>query len=595
LHVLKWNKEHDAISVNWWYLYDPGWTAHSHAYWGGKQGVLLRNAIAGKHKIHLIYIYLTDGSQLGTYDPAQLPGTYSFPQTQALPAFVSEISAFSSAFAFPIASNPDLSAEIPDPFGDKVASMKASIEAEKLNANTVESQLNKIFDDEFINSVHRAKKRPDLAVIRPKLPKQTTLIGYTANTSFLVTYRAANLSITYTAGTPAPPVIVQQPNPVSQTVSVGSPITLAVKANGFGDLHYQWYFATSGSTFTAIPGQANNTFSQLARLTDEGDYAVLVSDAGGNTLSDSATVLTANNVETPPFGTMPPPTPAGLTPSPSLAINGAVADVPKNSSFTLSVVTTDGSPIPANYTYQWLYAAPGAASYSPIAGETKASYHQDNARVSDGGYYLVSLTPKPTTPFPPPAPGGASPSALTYTSYQPATVRITSSDSTTILPGTWPTSLPTISAFPSQPSETSSMSYTDDEPTWYGFGGMVPVNEIRYMVNGVSAAHQVAYGSLNFYIPRIEPPLMSQRKLPHIVLAIPISGKALLHPFLGLGFSLNYFDIVAGINPDWENQPIDMNLPNGPQPHHHFVIHGIFGFQITGANISTMISTFKGH
>jgi hypothetical protein len=793
LHVLKWTKDNSAVAFDHWYLYDAGWTAHSHSYWGGQEGVLLRNAIAGKSKIYIVYVYLSSNPQeppnrLVANDPAQVPGTYSYPQTQALPAFVSELSALGSSVGGLPLPTPELG-ESPDPDPDVVKQKeqiqgkeqeiqedkrsldRASIQLQStdlsevanrtaaqidlLNGsmNQLEGSLYQKFSDQFLTTSSRILKRQQTVVAMPKKPPLDALVAYTANTSYFVTYRAANLSITYTNGTPTAPIITSQPmslgmplpiepNPpvgVSQMfqVSENQPITLKIVAEGIGDLQYQWYFASSGGQFSAVPGQTKDTlYLEAARETDEGNYAVVVSNAAGNTTSDTVTVAVANVRAPRSFASTPAPFPSGVIPTSTLTITGG-GSVSVGRGFSLSVSRTDGKSIPTDYQYQWFYAAPGSSSYSPLPEATSSTYSQTDARSTDGGYYYVTVSPPPnsfpplqttgtvysnaqpaaltiaspsgttdmipvplltpppisgivptgtlivtgaeqkipvggkfaltvvradgkpippgftfqwyntsakgtkyaaidgengatysqpsarttdagsfvvtvTSPpsdfFPPlaalqsPNGGGGNPSGATataaatlYTSNQPVTLRVTNAEVTTILPATWPSSVASAPAFPVEPTATASISYTDDEPTWYGFGGMVPLNEIHYMVDGVSAAHQVAYGTIDLYYPKIEPPLMSQRKIPHLVIGIPLSGKAMLHPLFGAAFSLNFFDVVAGWNPDWENQPIDAMHPGGSQPHHHFVSHGIIGIQVTGANISTIISTFKGH
>lgn len=82
--------------------------------------------------------------------------------------------------------------------------------------------------------------------------------------------------------TSGPPVIAIQPQ--AQTVLSGSEVMLRVVATGPGTLIYQW--RRSG---TDLPGKTNATLVlSNAQPGDNGDYSVLVSNAEGSVLSDTA-------------------------------------------------------------------------------------------------------------------------------------------------------------------------------------------------------------------------------------------------------------------------------------------------------------------
>ena len=88
---------------------------------------------------------------------------------------------------------------------------------------------------------------------------------------------------------PAPPVIVQ--NPVSQTVSLGASVSFAVAATGTGPFIYHW-----NKNGAPIPGANAATFSILSVLvSDAAQYTATVSNAGGNSTSQPAT-LTVNTL-----------------------------------------------------------------------------------------------------------------------------------------------------------------------------------------------------------------------------------------------------------------------------------------------------------
>ena len=81
-----------------------------------------------------------------------------------------------------------------------------------------------------------------------------------------------------------PPVITTQP--VSETVAQGSPASFTVVATGGGTLSYQW--SQNGSPV----GTNSATYSiPSAQPSDAGTYQVTVSNAGGSTPSNQATLL----------------------------------------------------------------------------------------------------------------------------------------------------------------------------------------------------------------------------------------------------------------------------------------------------------------
>ena len=83
---------------------------------------------------------------------------------------------------------------------------------------------------------------------------------------------------------PSAPIITSQP--VSQSVYLGSPVSFSVSASGAG-LNFQWRLDS-----TNISGATNATYSLACATTnDAGNYAVIVSNAGGSVTSSNA-VLT---------------------------------------------------------------------------------------------------------------------------------------------------------------------------------------------------------------------------------------------------------------------------------------------------------------
>lgn len=88
------------------------------------------------------------------------------------------------------------------------------------------------------------------------------------------------------------PVISGQPS--NQTVKAGSPFGFSVLATG-ASLNYQWFkLNTATSTFEPISGATSPTYSKtISVVGDAGTFRVDVTNAGGTTTSNSAT-LTVN-------------------------------------------------------------------------------------------------------------------------------------------------------------------------------------------------------------------------------------------------------------------------------------------------------------
>ena len=81
----------------------------------------------------------------------------------------------------------------------------------------------------------------------------------------------------------APTITVQ---PVSQSVSAGTAVTLSVTATGDGTLSYQWYKDSSAISGATLSSHAISS----AATSDAGTYYVVVTNSGGSTTSSSATL-----------------------------------------------------------------------------------------------------------------------------------------------------------------------------------------------------------------------------------------------------------------------------------------------------------------
>lgn len=146
-----------------------------------------------------------------------------------------------------------------------------------------------------------------------------------------------------------PPTITAAP--ASQTVSLGSSVTLGVAASGDGPFSYQWRkagAALAGATAAALT-LGNVQFSDAAA------YDVVVTGPGGSTAS-AAAVLTVNG---PPVITVPPA--------------ARSAYVGGSASFGVTALGT------APLSYQWRRAG------SPIAGATASTLTLGGLQLSDSG------------------------------------------------------------------------------------------------------------------------------------------------------------------------------------------------------------------
>src|SRR5262249_32302290 len=78
------------------------------------------------------------------------------------------------------------------------------------------------------------------------------------------------------ASTPQGPSITHPPQPLSQTVTIGDPITITMQAIGDAPLTYRWFFNTN----TFLPSQTTNTlFIASAQTNNAGSYFVIVSNS----------------------------------------------------------------------------------------------------------------------------------------------------------------------------------------------------------------------------------------------------------------------------------------------------------------------------
>jgi len=151
--------------------------------------------------------------------------------------------------------------------------------------------------------------------------------------------------------------------PASQTVTAGQTANFSVVATGSGTLTYQWK-----KNNTAISGATSASYTTPATTSADNNaqFAVVVTDANGNTTSNPATLtVTAAPV------------------APSITTQPANATVTAGQTATFSVTATGTAPL----TYQW------KKNNSAISGATSASYTTPATAASDNNaQFAVTVT-----------------------------------------------------------------------------------------------------------------------------------------------------------------------------------------------------------
>ncbi|HEX2854510.1 MAG TPA: immunoglobulin domain-containing protein [Opitutaceae bacterium] len=171
--------------------------------------------------------------------------------------------------------------------------------------------------------------------------------------------KQVNVTLSGGALPPAPTITT---HPTSQSVDVGTSVDLTVAASGTGPFTYEWkknggapIAGATGPTYTINPVQ----------VTDAGDYVAIVSNAGGSTPSNPAT-LTVNAGAVAPSITTPP--------NPQTATAGTTAN--------FSVLAAGSAPL----SYQWLYEG------LPIIGANSNALALPNVQPSQAGKYSVTVS-----------------------------------------------------------------------------------------------------------------------------------------------------------------------------------------------------------
>jgi hypothetical protein len=138
---------------------------------------------------------------------------------------------------------------------------------------------------------------------------------------------------------------------------------------------------------------------------------------------------------------------------------------------------------------------------------------------------------------------------------------------------------------------SDAVTYQNEAASAIGFSGAMPLTPYTDVVRQGSAAsnfstknvsRQSPYLCADIYLPfTVEPSLQNSFWLPHVVVGLPLTGKVLEHPLLGIASSLRFVEIFAAVSPDWENV--------SPTFKHHFVSHGMIGAQVTLAQLQSLV------
>jgi hypothetical protein len=164
----------------------------------------------------------------------------------------------------------------------------------------------------------------------------------------------------------SPPLIAVQP--ISQSVLVGSNVTLSVVATGDSPLAYQWK-----KDGTALSGATSSGYSITSAATNHaGRYAVTVTNRYGSATSSSATLTVLRNAAVIVLSNL------------SQSYSGAACAV---------ATETDPADLPVTLAYGGASAAPTAAGrYAVVAAVSTATY----AGSATGTLVVAKLTPSVT-------------------------------------------------------------------------------------------------------------------------------------------------------------------------------------------------------
>jgi hypothetical protein len=184
---------------------------------------------------------------------------------------------------------------------------------------------------------------------------------------------SAAVALTVNAPAAGAPVITTQP--ASQSVAAGAALTLNVAATGTGPLSYSWYkearLVSSGPTaalaITAVTAA------------DAGTYRVVVSNASGSAVSNSAVVTVTGTPPSPP-PTVQPPVVSGT--APTITTQPVSLAVASGAPATFTVVAAGTAPL----RYRWY------KNGREIRDAEAATFSLSAARLDDAAVYTVRVS-----------------------------------------------------------------------------------------------------------------------------------------------------------------------------------------------------------
>jgi len=180
---------------------------------------------------------------------------------------------------------------------------------------------------------------------------------------------ATSTSATLTVSTPVAPAITTQP--ASQTVSLGAIVTFTAAASGSPAPTFLWESSPTGSTWTAIPGATNPTYSFTCQTSQNGyRFRAKATNASGTATSDAATLTISTTPVAPAFTTQP----ASQTTTAGTLV-----------AFT---VNASGYPTP---TFQW-ESSPDGSTWTSISAATSATYSFTCQASHNGTRFRVKAT-----------------------------------------------------------------------------------------------------------------------------------------------------------------------------------------------------------
>jgi len=174
-------------------------------------------------------------------------------------------------------------------------------------------------------------------------------------------------STTLAAATSLAPHITSQP--ASAVVASGQRATFKVRASGLG-LTYRWYVSTDGTHWTKIANATHASYSFVAKPAYNGHrYRVVVHNSHGTVTAHAARLTVA------------------VTPHITSQPRSTTVATGKPASFS---VRATGNAL----AYQWYVAAPGATSYTKVAGATASTYRLTATAAKNGYRYRVLVRNK---------------------------------------------------------------------------------------------------------------------------------------------------------------------------------------------------------